>query len=115
MTETRKRLAPATGWVKLAGREVNGNRLILICTTANDLDAVLYEVEDTTDGWFLYHMDKKTWEVVRYHVRHVPGHNGKVQTCDCPDATHRPERRYTCKHVRGLLAALKQAALTDPF
>lgn len=120
MIATRKILKPATGWVRLAGREVNGNRLILICVprtdgTIHDEDAVLYEVEETTDGWFLYHQDKKTWEVIRYHVQHVPGHNGRVQTCDCHDATHRPERRYTCKHVRGLRAALKQASQTDPF
>jgi hypothetical protein len=114
MNATRTRLAPATGWVRLCGREVNGNRLIQICVTGNDEDAVLYEVEEVDGGWDLYHMDKNTWEPVRYCVRNVPGHYG-CQTCDCPDATNRPERKFTCKHVRGLRAALKQAAATEPF
>lgn len=37
---------------------------------------------------------------------HYTVHTVGAWHCDCPDATHRPERRHNCKHTRALRAAL---------
>lgn len=35
-------------------------------------------------------------------------------TCDCPDATYRPEREHCCKHCQAVLAACEDLSRCEP-
>lgn len=100
----RKILAPATGKVQWVGFSTNGNRLLSIKPEGGE--AQTYEVAPVKDGYDLHNLTHtlNTGEFVCYHLRYWA--NGSY-ICDCPDATNRPERRCSCKHTRGLLAALR--------
>jgi hypothetical protein len=82
----------------------NGNPLLRITVQTQQGEvSELYEVACAGIGWDLYKVDENNPKV--YHVRH---YHGKHYCCDCPDATNRPERLCSCKHVRGLLKAIEQ-------
>lgn len=102
---TRKILPPATGGVKWVGKEVNGNPLLSI-RTASEQDGKVYEVEEIFGGYRLHHVDPTTLEIRCYTIDQITDPNG--WTCNCPDATNRPERRHTCKHCQALRAALSR-------
>jgi hypothetical protein len=97
-------LPPATGRVRWCGEMPNGNPLLRITVQTQQGEvSELYEVACAGIGWDLYKVDENNPKV--YHVRH---YHGKHYCCDCPDATNRPERLCSCKHVRGLLKAIEQ-------
>lgn len=90
---------PATGTCRWLAPAANGNRQLAI-------NGVTYEVAELPDGWALYRLDA-VQIVIRYTVRPDP-QLPAVWSCDCPDATNRPGRKYNCKHSRALRAAMSQ-------
>lgn len=99
----RAKLKPATGHVRWVGNAANGNRQLEI--TTNGISQT-YEVVRSLDGGFnlLRVKDYVTCEIVCYTVRSI---NPRVWACNCPDATNRPSRRYSCKHALALSTALR--------
>ena len=108
----RAKLPPATGTAQWVGEAPNGLRLLEIVVTLDSGDklAETYEVAPTPTGYKLHNLTKaiEKGEFVCYTLTRFHGY---VHSCNCPDATNRIERKYTCKHVRGLVAAIK----SDPF
>jgi len=100
---TRKVLPPAHGYARWIGTEVNGNPLLAI-RTEKDVDAKVYEVEEIFAGYRLHHVEPGTLEIHCYTIDTITDPAGWV--CNCPDAMNRPERKHSCKHVRGLQASL---------
>lgn len=96
--KTRKVLPPATGTVKwLEDDPVTGNGWLRI-TCGKVVQE--YEVERVPGGFKLWRLDPGSYELVCRTVTH----SGR---CNCPDAINRPERRYACKHSRGVKVALQ--------
>ena len=94
-TRTRKPLTEAHGTCQWIEPAKNGNRQLIV-------NGVLYELEDLQGrGYRLYRL--KDGAVVAYDIDTRTPHGW---TCDCPDATYRPDRPGGCKHVRALQAAL---------
>lgn len=101
-------LAPATGICRWVGKAANGNPLLSI-------DGPVYEVEQTETGYKMYRLIGGDYpEVLVYEL--VTTWGSGVWQCDCPDATHRPERANgNCKHCRALRAALAVKNETELF
>lgn len=100
---------PATGtarWLEGEGSidPITGNRFLRITSSGASND---YEVEHLgDDGFALYRLDPKTFAVVTYRIT---VYGASVWHCDCPDAQF--GRRWCCKHIRGLRAALAKLPL----
>lgn len=104
-----RRLPPATGSCKWVRNCFGKDALRITAQTGTGPVAEEYEVGPSANGYALYKgtVTDNHIEVTRYDidtVTHYP-----AWSCSCPDATHREERRYTCKHVRALRAALPTA------
>lgn len=103
--KARTILPPATGTCRWVGEAANGNPLLEITTEAV---SHIYEINSRYGGYDLHYFDRDRNEFRRYKID-VSGEGYWV--CTCPDAIHRPERKYTCKHT----LALKAALIKSPF
>lgn len=104
----RKPLNPAKGYVSWCGKTSDGCRILSITPEGGERQQ--YIINTVADGYDMINYSKvlTTGIITVYHVRYWAD---GMFSCDCPDATKRPERKCNCKHSRGLLAALK----SDPF
>lgn len=104
----RKPLPPATGRVKIL-KPLTGDHMSLRITPEGG-ESQVYEVFATLPGvWSLYTVKPGESEPTKYTIDRV----GSSWTCSCPDATHRPERRHDCKHIRAVRAALRAQVPSD--
>jgi len=106
---TKRPLPPATGtcrWMSYIDPS-SGNRWLHIAATTPSGRLVKedYEVELLKGAIRLHKLDED-FNVVTYTVSTTWGNDN--WTCDCPDATNRPERLHNCKHVRALKSAMSQ-------
>ena len=115
----RRTLPPATGtvkWIVLDGPlGSSGNVIRVLQITVPGQEPQQYAVEEQRDGSYILGTTKhhpeapenERIEYVEYRVSIDHWYCVKaILTCNCPDALGRYERRFACKHVRGLKAAL---------
>lgn len=98
---------PATGSARWLRNDLeSGNRVLQISVeVGRSVVRQAYEVIPVDGGFDLHTLDPKTFSPVCYHVDTTFG--GDVWACNCPDATHRPQRQNCCKHVQALKKALE--------
>lgn len=97
---SRTKLPPATGHVCWLRSAPNGNSRLEI--TAGNVSHIYEVVRREEGGYNLLRV--KDGDTVCYTITI---HGRDVWECNCPDATNRPERKCSCKHVRGLRKALQ--------
>lgn len=93
---------PATGTVRWLKPAANGNRRIEISTSTG---SKAYEVAQDPEGGFLLLFLKDYVSLDNIGCYHVKSLGRGLWSCDCPDAKNR--RPNSCKHAKGLAAALR--------
>lgn len=105
-TQSAHQTKPATGICRWLEPASDGTARLLIQPEGGE--SRIYHVREEDDGWHLrrFVTDEQTGEVKLIDYA-VTGDYWSAWRCNCPDATHHRSRRFACKHVRALKAALK--------